>query len=199
MRCSDCGGEIQGRYDFCPHCGFSITGRMRPVPQQLRKKRGMSGITIIIIVVVVVVVVPMILAATLYYMTLGFGGGTVEPTTLLAAAGIPGGVKMTFSAESNIDIIWSDVTILLSDGVTTATWALFAEDLDGGSAVTAAYGSRSVGGTVFLNVTDITGNAYVNQGDYFTLTGSLSTASTYTVTLVYDPTASEICHRTFAV
>jgi len=196
IRCGNCGGEIQGRYDFCPTCGYNLTGRMRPVHLQLQKRRGMSTTTIVILLVALVVVIPTALAAVLYVMT--SEDGTVEPPYMsLTVTQIAGGVKMTLSEGLNIDTIWSDVTILLSDGVTTDMWTPWAEDLDGRTAVTAAYGSRTVGVPVFLNIMDIAGNGYLNAGDYFTLTGSLLATTTYTATLVFDPTASEICHQTF--
>jgi len=100
-------------------------------------------------------------------------------------------------AAVSIETLWDDVSILLSDGTNVGTWQLATDDLDDGTAVTYAYGLRSVGVSVYLNVTDIAGNGYANQGDYFTLTGALVTTTTYTVTLIYDPTSSEITHQTF--
>ena len=56
--------------------------------------------------------------------------------------------------------------------------------------------------SIYCNVTDLIGNGYVNQGDYFTFTTPSSSTfapyTTYTVTIMHDPTAAETCHTSFA-
>jgi len=150
-----------------------------------------------VIATILMVAITVVLAAVLYVMVLGFGGTQQQtPTTQLTKTTVSSGVKMTLAAVS-IDTLWDDVTILLSDGTDTDTWAMATENLDGGSAVTYRYTTASTNLGVFLNITDIAGNGYANQGDYFTLTGTLSATTTYTVTLIFDPTSSEITHQTF--
>jgi hypothetical protein len=77
-------------------------------------------------------------------------------------------------------------------------------DLDNGT--TAKWNSIAAAanlGTLKVNIsiTDLAGNGYVNQGDFFTLTlgtgQTFSSATTYTVTIMHDPSAAEVCHQTF--
>jgi hypothetical protein len=133
--------------------------------------------------------------------TLSFAGQPVTPVSSLTKSSIANGVKLTFAPFSQ-DTQWSDVTILLSDGTNTVTWSPLTADLAGASTMTKAYGIRTLGAlSVYCNVTDLAGNGYINQGDYFTLkvdsSQSWSSATAYTVTIMHDPTAAEICHLSF--
>jgi len=201
MRCGSCGREIQGRYDFCPYCGFSITGKIGPSQVQLQNRHGINTTTLVIILIVLFVVIPVVLASILYVMTLGFGGtSAISPTTQLTVSDVPGGVKMTL-AQVSIETIWSDVTILISDSANTGSWYnISAAHLDDGLMTTKNYGDTIVGSlAVNLRITDLAGNGYLNQGDYLTLVAeTFSETTRYTVTMIYDPTASEMCHTTFS-
>ena len=110
---------------------------------------------------------------------------------------------MTFTSMSK-DTPWSDVSILLTDGSNSYTWTPLTTDLDNGTvskwnhiATAANLGTLKVN----LSIVDLAGNGYVNQGDYFTLTvgtgQAFSSVATYTVTIMHDPSASEICHLDF--
>ena len=155
-----------------------------------------------VIATILMVAITVVLAAVLYVMVLGFGGtSTQTPTSSLTKSTVTSGVKMTFAPVS-VDTQWSDVTILLSDGTNTQQWTPLTTDLD--NATTAKYvsASKTLGSlTIYLNITDLAGNGYVNQGDYFTATtpsaSTFSSATTYTVTIMHDPTAAEICHLNF--
>jgi len=153
-----------------------------------------------VIATILMVAITVVLAAVLYVMVLGFGGTSQQtPTTQLTKGTVTGGVKMTLAAVS-IETLWSDVTILIDDGTNTDSWTnISSEDLQTGQAVTKNYGICTIGALdVTLKMTDIAGNGYANQGDYFTLTASsFLTTTTYTVTLIFDPTSSEITHQTF--
>lgn len=53
---------------------------------------------------------------------------------------------------------------------------------------------------VWLNVTDLAANGRMNNGDYITLTtsnGQFSMSTTYTLTLIYEPTAGAMVYYGF--
>jgi hypothetical protein len=53
---------------------------------------------------------------------------------------------------------------------------------------------------VQMNATDIAGNGRVSMGDYITLTaadGAFSVSTTYTLTLVYEPTGGAMTNYVF--
>ena len=149
------------------------------------------------------VVTPIVLSAVLYFMVLGFGGtSTQTPTSSITTSTVMNGEKLTFTPMS-MDTLWSDVTVLLSDGYNVAAWSPQIDTLYGVGTIVWVGGSQMLGALdVFANVTDLAGNGYVNQGDYFTLTaggGSFSALTTYTVTIMFNPTSDEICHSVFTV
>lgn len=148
-----------------------------------------------VIATILMVAITVVLAAVLYVMVLGFGGTSQQtPTTQLTKSTVAGGVKLTLAAVS-IETLWTDIDVLISDGTNSVGWAdLASTDLDDVAGDRMDYGPETLGSvTVTLNVTDLSGNGYANQGDYFTVTGVtfLSTA-TYTITLIYGPTASSM-------
>ncbi len=123
------------------------------------------------------------------------------PTSVLTKSTVSSGLKLTFAAPMSVDTQWDDITILLSDGTNTVQWSPATASLSGGIACMQLLGAEALGSlTVYCNVTDLAGNGYVNQGDYFVLTtggGSFSSVTTYTVTIMYDPTATEVCRINF--
>jgi len=158
-----------------------------------------------VIATILMVAITVVLAAVLYVMVLGFGqgGGSQTPTSSLTKV-TPApdyGVKYQFAPMSK-DTAWTDVSILITDGVTTVSWAPLTTDLDNGT--TAKWnGASKVLGIISANcsITDLAGNGYVNQGDFFTITGgpgaAFLTSTTYTVTIMYDPSSAKICDTTF--
>lgn len=122
------------------------------------------------------------------------------PTSALTKSIVSSGVKLTF-APMSVDTQWDDITILLSDGTNTVQWSPATASLSSGVASMQLCGAGTLGSlTVYCNVTDLAGNGYVNQGDYIVLTtggGSFSSATTYTVTIMYDPTTTEVCRINF--
>ncbi len=153
-----------------------------------------------VIATILMVAITVVLAAVLYVMVLGFGGTSQQtPTTQLTKGTISNGVRLTLAAVS-IETLWSDVTVLITDGSNNANWInITTEDLDGGEVIMHNYASKTLGSlAVFLNITDLAGNGYANQGDSLALTaGSFASTTTYTVTLMYSPTSSEMTHITF--
>jgi len=201
MNCKGCGRQITDESVFCQYCGYSITGQMRPAQQPAQAKSGMSVAMIVVVVVVAFVLITVVLAAVLYVMVLGFGTDTTTtPTSSLTKSTVSSGVKLTFAPVS-ADMQWSDVTIRLSDGTNWIHWTPATSSLDNATTSKQVLGVMTLGSlSVFCNITDLAGNGYVNQGDYFALTtggGSFSAATTYTCAITYDPTGEEICHISF--
>ena len=202
MNCRGCGRPISDDSVFCQYCGYSITGIGRPAQQGVQAKKGMSTGTIVAIVVIVIVIIPIVLSAILYVMVLGFGGTSSQtPTTSLSKESVTSGWKFKFTSVS-VATQWSDVTIQLSDGWNTVQWAPATTDLDDGTTTKCNEGPKTLGSlTVFCNITDLTGNGYVNQGDFIVLTTDGATpfsyTTTYTVTIMHDPTAAEMCDMDF--
>ena len=102
------------------------------------------------------------------------------------------GLKFTFTSFSK-DTTWGDISFVLTAGADSVSFAnITTEDLmsDSGT-VTKSVGYRDLGNlSVYMNVTDLAGNGYVNQGDSFTLTtggGAFSNALTYEIFVMYDP------------
>ena len=154
-----------------------------------------------VIATILMVAITVVLAAVLYVMVLGFGGTSSQtPTTSLSKESITSGWKFKFAPVS-VDTQWSDVTVQLSDGTNTVQWIPATTDLDNGTTAKSILGSEDLDGlTVFCNITDLAGNGYVNQGDFLAITTggtAFSSATTYTVTIMHDPTAAEMCDMDF--
>jgi hypothetical protein len=142
------------------------------------------------------------LAAILYVMVLGFDGVDGNtPVAALARNTITNGVKFTIVSITRTDMPWDDVRIQLSDGTNIAEWSptkAFQSSTVGHNYSTSA---ALTGLTVCLWIYDVSGNGFVSGTDYFTLTTSggptFSSATTYTVTIVYAPTGSSMTSASF--
>ena len=162
------------------------------------EKRG----TKVRIIAAVIVVAVLVVAFTIHYIeSHQFHGGIDPPYSVLSSSIVTDGVKLTFAAPTK-DTQWNLISIMLDDGENGIWWSLETTNLDSGISSTAEYGSKSLGLlTVYCNATDIAGNGYVNNGDFFTLTtGSVpfSSVTTYTTTVVYAPAATMMCNITFS-
>ena len=127
--------------------------------------------------------------------------GTTIPAAILSKATVTYGVKINIVAITQ-QTSWNNITILLTDGTNTVSWAPLTSDLDGGATVKYSGAMKALGTvSVWCNITDLAGNGYANQGDFFTLTtGSdptFSASTTYTATLLHDPTSSQIVNISF--
>jgi len=96
---------------------------------------------------------------------------------------------------------WSEVKLVLDDGLNTTTWQPDSISLATGSAAKAVLASQSMGTlTVFCNITDLDGNGYINRGDtvVFTTGGAekFSSSVSYNVTIMFNPTDGEIATTT---
>ena len=157
-----------------------------------------------VIATILMVAITVVLAAVLYVMVLGFGGTSTQAPTTALAKKVPGpsyGVKYEFVSISK-DTSWDDISILLGDGTNSQVYHPAKSNMSTGNTVTKPMGSTSFGTIrIWCNLTDLTGNGNVNGGDYFTFTtGSVnvfSTSSTYTISILYDPTSAKIYDTTF--
>lgn len=132
------------------------------------------------------------LAALLYVMVLGFGGTMETPVASLSRNTVTYGVKFTFVSVSTSSLYWADVTIVLTDGIESASWSPTGTGLDSGIQSVVQLSSESLGALVVTcAIGDMAGNGFVNGGDYFALTTDVSSmfssSTTYTVTIIYDP------------
>lgn len=144
--------------------------------------------------------------ATLTYGGVTKSAGTVlnvirqVPSVDIDNTRITDGVMWTFTEPSD-PLSWDEILIVLTDGTNVVNWTISSEGLDNGSYSVAPYPQMTLGDvTVYLNITDTTGNATVNAGDFFTFTsssGKFLPAHSYAVTLVYVPTSDEIVTRLF--
>ena len=157
-----------------------------------------------VIATILLVGVTVVLAATLYIMAFGFGTGTTDapPVADFTKSSVENGLKFTFTPFSR-DTVWSDVSFVLTVGDESVSFVnVTTEDMmsDSGT-VTKNLGYRDLGNlSIYMNVTDLAGNGYVNQGDSFTLTtggGAFSNQVTYEVFLMYDQIGAVIVSMTF--
>jgi hypothetical protein len=157
-------------------------------------------------VVVLVVAGNIVLAAVQYFMVLGFdndpahGDPAQTPTAQMQKSSTSTGWRFTVAGITR-DTQWGDVRPLLQNGTTTDSWTLTTHGLTGSAGQTYNGGQQLIGGStsVYLNVTDLVGNGFVNAGDYISLEPgiALSPSCAYTMTLIYLPTGMEITHVTF--
>jgi predicted RNA-binding Zn-ribbon protein involved in translation (DUF1610 family) len=174
-----------------PFAGIIIGAIYYTKPEEEYKHVG----KICLVIGVVMTVLSVGLSVLLYVMVLGFGGTTSTPGIMVTRkSSVPDGFKIEFSAPTS-EISWSDVAIQLSDGWHTVSWTnTTTKSLTGTSPPEVwHYGHAQDLGTlsVFLNVTDLAANGRMNIGDYITLTTSgleFSPSTTYTLTLLYEPT-----------
>ena len=208
MRCSGCGIDVSEGMSFCPRCGRQLGvppfygQTLGQRPRQAAGESERSTLTLVLAIVIIVLVVPIVLSAVLYFMVVGFGtsDGT-GPVSSLVSEPVQSGERITFVSISRATV-WSDVTIVLSDGRDSIAWTPSTSELDNGIETTAQYPVVMLGNiSVFCNITDLAGNGRINGGDFFTLTtGSLNrfdAPGTYLVAVIYDPNGGPICSTVF--
>ena len=151
---------------------------------------------------ILLVGITVVLAATLYIMAFGFGADTSTPPVGQVTLGsIEGGFRFQFTPLSK-DTTWSDLEIVVLDGNNSITFSnMTAEAMKGDYGKITFFGSQSLGSLdVYLNVTDLGGNGYINQGDSFALTtgnGIFLDTIHYDLHLLYKPSGAEICFLSF--
>ncbi len=200
-KCPECGTEIGDHVAFCPTCGRQVRAAphrseyVAPVHLAAARKTGEKRdlALLISLVVVLVVVMPLVLAMILYIGIIGFGGTEVEPvTTDLTRTAEAGGYRFTFGLFTS-RTEWEDIDIVLSGGSSSVFWSPATSALEGSSPTTFEFAPISLDSmTVYCNVTDLHGNGWVGEGDYFTIeTGGEHTFVSgvdYTVLIIHEPT-----------
>lgn len=154
-----------------------------------------------VIATILMVAITVVLAAVLYVMVLGFGGTSqTTPAATYSKAPITNGQQIGIVSITRADVSWDQIKVQMTDGTNFVEWETAAADLDGGSAVTQNYSTKTLGTggpVICCQVTDIGGNGFVSGTDYFRLftyggaTG-LSSGTTYTAVLVYTETGERI-------
>jgi hypothetical protein len=168
-------------------------------PRQGHKRIG----KVCMILGVVSLLLAVVISALLYAVVLNLGDRIeITPTAVLTRASIDSGCMFTIVAITST-VSWSDVSILLSDGHEMCEWHPSESALSDGTDVTQEFAPTSLGDlTVRCTVTDTAGNGRVDGSDCFTLTTSLtspfSSATTYTVRLIYQPTGEAIASMHFS-
>lgn len=126
----------------------------------------------------------------------------LTPIATLSRSIFTNGVRITIASITRTDVPWDDVGVDLSAPGYSVGWYP-TDDLATGSAVTSNYSDLPLGPIdVCCWFTDLTGNGFVNSGDYFTLftyggAPTFSAAVTYSVDLVYEPNGSHMATMTF--
>jgi hypothetical protein len=136
-------------------------------------------------------------------MVLGFGtGGSGTPSiqiTQRTAISSPDGYKFALTAPTT-EVAWTDLTIILQTGALSATWSTATQAALTGTGVQIqelGIQTSITSSNFFANITDMGGNGYINNGDYFTLTGSFADSTSYTVTLMYEPVDGQMVSQTW--
>jgi FlaG/FlaF family flagellin (archaellin) len=141
-----------------------------------------------------------VLVAILFVMVIGFGGNSFSPSVLvLDKSSVPNGYKVQLT-EATADVKWGDIIIQLNEGPNTTSWTnLTTADLVSSTSPTMWHHGSPLhldNLSVFLNITDLSGNGKIDRGDSLTFTTCSSptfvTTLTYTLTLVYKPTGGSI-------
>lgn len=149
---------------------------------------------------ILMVSITIVLVAVMFVMVVGLGGNNFTPSVLvLSKQTVANGYRIHLT-DATAEIKWGDVLIQLSEGADIISWGnLTTENLVADSSpATWHFGQSSTLGalSVFLNVTDLSANGKINQGDYITFTTpttpTFSTSLTYVMTLVYAPNGGSI-------
>ena len=157
-----------------------------------------------VIATILLVAITVVLAATLYVMVFGFGGNSTNspPVGQVTKSSVTNGYKFTFT-PLDPETVWSDIYFILTDGTNSITFnnITTAEMTSTTVAITRSLGGQDLGTLkVFMNVTDLASNGFVNQGDSFTLTsggGVFSNVVDYELVLMHKPSAAQIFTMTF--
>ncbi len=149
---------------------------------------------------ILMVSITIVLVAVLFVMVVGLGGNNFTPSVLvLSKQTVANGYRVQLT-DATADVKWGDVLIQLSEGANITSWGnLTTENLVAPNPPgTWHFGQSSTLGAlqVFLNVTDLSANGKINQGDHITFTTptapTFSTSLTYMLTLVYSPNGGSI-------
>ena len=182
-----------------PLAGFIIGAIYWTKPDEPSKHVG----KMCIIFAIVGILLSVGLAAVLYVMVLGFGGqvDTTPALVIVSRSTISNGLRFALS-QPTISVVWDDIAIELSTQVSVASWHPHYDGLAGSGLMTDNLGAMPLGSmTVYCSVSDLIGNGFINNADYFELTTSgtptFSPSTTYSLTIIYEPTGGQMASMDF--
>lgn len=199
--CVSCGRTIDWNADICQYCGHDYRPQVHVAQPSKKDHTGLLIIAVVVIVIVIVVVLPLLL----YIMVVGFGSpsdGYTPSIQVLTKMRTTGGYKIAFTPPTR-EVVWSDLTIQLNDGMNSVSWHPDTLGLTSATppAVWRYSSGQQIGSIdVWLNVTDLDGNGQINAGDCITLTtsgGAFSASTSYTLTMLYEPTGGSMVSYVF--
>jgi len=157
-----------------------------------RPLKSRKPILIAIVIAAVLVVAGLIYAATMAQRT---------PEVQLTSSTLIHGEGFLISISRSTP--WDDFTIQLHDPSNiTVSWTPSSSRLDKGITCNYTDGPKALGSlNVSCNITDLAGNGCVDQMDFFTLipgpNQAFAAGMPYTVTIIYEPTATDVCEISF--
>lgn len=133
-----------------------------------------------------------------------------EPTSDCLVLADDDSVTVTFAPIHNgtdihyqlVDIIWDDIVVRLTDGVSSVEWNSTYEALSGGDPVDWTSDALALGDLSLVCVIyDLQGNGLADAGDRIEVTaeddGAFDPGTTYTISVVYATTGIDIFSATF--
>lgn len=167
---------------FCPGCGRQV--RASPhrseyvapahVPSGRRTGGEKSVAPFISLIIILIVTLPLLLFTMLYLGVIGDDSSEPEQvTTELTVSPESNGFRLTFGPFST-QTEWDDIVLVLSGDSSSVSWGPPTSALEGPAPAVLEFAPDLLGSiTVFCNVTDVDGDGWIDDGDFFTIqTGS---------------------------
>jgi len=167
IACSACSQAMPADSNICPYCGYIY--KLDTGPAERTRVRERSMLITIAAIVIGIIVVQIVLYWVMFFGL--YGGDEIPPVSpvSLYIEEIANGVQVTFQSVRT-ETRWSDVLIELQDASNTVFWLPSSKNLDDGTRVTYHFPPQTLTSiTVWLNLTDLTGNGKIDQGDFFTI------------------------------
>ncbi len=123
------------------------------------------------------------------------------PTSTLTMTPLNYGWNFTFGPVTR-DTHWNEVELVLNDSASIVSITMRTDDLDNGFRSRVLFADIAFGpAMVFCNVTDLQGNGWVDNGDYFAFTTGTVTHfdpnTLNTVKVLHDPSQTTMCNSSF--
>ena len=149
---------------------------------------------------ILMVAITIVLVAVLYVMVSDLGKTSNTPFVMILDTSTESNGYKVILTDPTAPVRWGEVMVQLSDGINTITWLNFTTDdfVSSTSPVAWHYGNSTDLGTlsIYLNITDRTGNGRINSGDFLEFTTHTSPtflqSVDYTLTILYKPTGGEM-------
>lgn len=159
-----------------------------------RKKWNDKGVSPVI-ATILMVAITVVLAAVLYVMVIGFqGSGTQTPSGTITKTEIQNTrTQKIYLGAFNPDTLWTDLKIITSvNGASEITWTV-------NSHTTGTVNITSTDTGNLLSGKDLAGDNKISTGDYLSWTSlsGFTSGSTYKIQIIYVPSGSVVCEKTF--